>query len=80
MARSNKMMDMPTSESETSSVEIRKISNGYICRHSKYDNGKYTSHEVYYDKKPQIATGATSASSGSRKAKSTTSTYRRRKA
>ena len=48
-------MAMPVKQDESSSVEIPKISNGYICRHSCYDGkGNYKSHEVFSAEKPQV--------------------------
>ncbi len=48
-------------EGEHMSIDIRKIANGYIVRHSKDGPKGYESSETYHDKKPNLNLAAVRA-------------------
>lgn len=50
-------MKLPKGSSESLSVEVRPIDNGYIKRESRYsDTGDYSSKETYSQDKPVMTT------------------------
>ena len=54
----------PSTDSE--SVRIRKITNGYIVAREGTKRGKYFSHEEYSAEKPMISTAAPKPAKGKR--------------
>lgn len=44
-------------DTQSSSVEVRKISNGYVKRTSSYDGNNYSSSEEFSGDKPSMDAG-----------------------
>lgn len=48
-------MPVPSDEGpEHVSVDVRKISNGYVASHSRSQDGEYHHHEEYHKDKPNV--------------------------